>query len=294
MYEKHFGFKSKPFAMNPDPAFLYPSSQHAMALTMLEYAIESQAPFCLLTGAIGSGKTTVLRHFLRSLNSKTKVGLISNTHAQFKSIHPWALSALGIVPHDDSEIALYEALIDSFVREYANGGRTLLVVDEAHNLTPTILEELRLLSNVNSEGDLSLQVLLVGQPELRTMLEDRDLEQFAQRVSVDFHLGPLTLPDAQLYIEHRLTVAGGDPSLFDLEAIALVHARAGGVPRLINQLCDNSLVYAYADQLKKIDTQVVQRVLQDRGKRGAMPLFGANAAQRARARRRTALSPERG
>lgn len=294
MYEKHFGFRSKPFAMNPDPAFLYPSSQHAMALTMLEYAIESQAPFCLLTGAIGSGKTTVLRHFLRSLNSKTKVGLISNTHAQFKSIHPWALSALGIVPHDDSEIAFYEALIDSFVREYANGGRTLLVVDEAHNLTPTILEELRLLSNVNSEGDLSLQVLLVGQPELRTMLEDRDLEQFAQRVSVDFHLGPLTLPDAQLYIEHRLTVAGGDPSLFDLEAIALVHARAGGVPRLINQLCDNSLVYAYADQLKKIDTQVVQRVLQDRGKRGAMPLFGANSAQRARARRRAALSPERG
>ena len=279
MYERYFRFTSRPFALNPDPEFLYPSSQHAAALTMLEYAIESQAPFCLLTGEIGSGKTTLLRHFLRNLGDKVTVGLISNTHGQFRSIHPWAMSALGIVPQDDSDIAQYEALIDFFVREYGKGRRTLLVVDEAHNLPPSILEELRLLSNVNSEKDVSLQALLVGQPELRTKLEQPELEQFAQRVSVDFHLGPLTPADARAYVRHRLTVAGGDPSLFHGEAIAFIHGHTAGVPRLINQLCDLALVYAFADQQHMVDVELLQRVLQDRKQRGAMPLFGSRTAK---------------
>jgi general secretion pathway protein A len=278
MYEAHFHFISKPFAMSPDPAFLYQSSQHAAAATMLEYAIESQAPFCLLTGAIGSGKTTLLRHFLRRLGENTTVGLISNTHGGFGSIHPWALSALGIAPADDSEIAQYEALIDFFVREYGRGRRTLLVFDEAHNLSPTILEQLRLLSNVNSENDLALQVFLVGQPELRVKLESPELEQFAQRVSVDFHLGPLTLDDTQSYIQHRLTVAHGDPSLFRAEAIEFIHGRTRGIPRLINQLCDLALVYAYAEHRASIDLSLLQDVLQDRQQRGAMPLFGGRTS----------------
>jgi|SRR5271165_871600 len=278
MYEAYFHFRSKPFAMSPDPAFLYQSSQHAAAATMLEYAIESQAPFCLLTGEIGSGKTTLLRHFLRTLGEKTTVGLISNTHGRFHSIHPWALSALGIVPADDSEIAHYEALIDFFVREYGRGRRTLLVFDEAHNLSPLILEELRLLSNVNSESDLALQVLLVGQPELRTKLSSPELEQFAQRVSVDFHLGPLTLDDTRSYIQHRLTVAGGESSLFHAEAIEFIHARTRGIPRLINQLCDLALLYAYAEQHPNVDLNLLEHVLVDRQQRGAMPLFAARAA----------------
>jgi type II secretory pathway predicted ATPase ExeA len=294
MYEKYFNFTSKPFAMNPDPEFLYPSSQHAKALTMLEYAIESQAPFCLLTGEIGSGKTTLLRHFLRKLGDSITVGLISNTHSQFRSIHPWALSALGIASQGDSDIAQYEALIDFFVQEYAQTRRTLLIVDEAHNLTPSILEELRLLSNVNSERDLSLQVLLIGQPELRTKLEQPELKQFAQRVSVDFHLGPLTLQDASAYVRHRLTVAGGDPSLFDAEAIAFVHKRAGGVPRLINQLCDLALVYAFAEQRRTIVVQLLQHVLQDRKESGAIQLFGGRPAARSKVSAAVNLGSERG
>jgi general secretion pathway protein A len=295
MYQKYFHFSSMPFAMNPDPGFLYPSSQHAAALTMLEYAVESQAPFCLLTGEIGSGKTTLLRHFLRSLGDKITVGLISNTHGQFRSIHPWALSSLGIAPHDDSDIALYEALIDFFVHEYRKGRRTLMVVDEAHNLTASILEELRLLSNVNSEKDLALQVLLVGQPELRTKLEQPELEQFAQRVSVDFHLGPLTLEDARAYIRHRLTVAGGDSSLFHAEAISFIHVHTAGVPRLINQLCDLALVYAFAERQRTIGVQLLQHVLQDRMQRGAMPLFGGRQAAKSRiAAADAGVSPERG
>jgi type II secretory pathway predicted ATPase ExeA len=279
VYERYFQFGSKPFAMNPDPAFLYQSSQHAAAATMLDYAIEAQAPFCLLTGEIGSGKTTLLRHFLRRLSGNLTVGLISNTHGGFRSIHPWALSALGVVPSGDSDIAQYEALIDFFVGEYGKGRRTLLVFDEAHNLSLPVLEELRLLSNVNSESDLALQVLLVGQPELRAKLQRPELEQFAQRVSVDFHLGSLTYDDTRAYIQHRLTVARGNPSLFHHDAMAFIHVRTQGIPRLINQLCDLALVYAYAEQQSSVDLKLLQHVVSDRQQRGSMPLFvGAPAA----------------
>src|SRR5580698_5844052 len=224
MYERHFGFTSKPFALTPDPAFLYLSRQHAMAMTMLEYGLESQAAFSLLTGDIGSGKTTLVRRLLRGLGDQVVVGLISNAHARFKSIHGWALSALGIVPNDDSDIAKYEALVDSFVREYGKGRRTLLILDEAQNLSVEVLEELRLLSNVNSEKDLVLQILLVGQPELRTKLAGAELRQFAQRISVDFHLRPLDRYETDAYIRHRLSVAGGNDALFQPEAIDMVYS----------------------------------------------------------------------
>ena len=278
MYERFFHLRSKPFAMSPDPAFLFPSSEHAAALTMLEYALESQAPFCALTGEIGSGKTTLLRHFLRQHDGGFTVGLISNTHAAFRSIHPWAAAALGIATAGASETALYDALIDFIVKEYGKGRRTLLVVDEAHNLSTSILEELRLLSNVNSERDLALQIFLIGQPELREKLEQPALEQFAQRVSVDFHLGALTLEEARAYIAHRLTVAGGETSLFQLEAVAMIHARTAGIPRLINQLCDLALVYAFAEQRPTVDPSVLQLVLQDRKRSGATRLFGKRQA----------------
>ena len=273
MYERHFGFTTKPFALTPDPAFLYPSRQHAMALTMLEYGLESQAAFSLLTGDIGSGKTTLVRKLLRQLGDQVVVGLISNTHGRFKSIHGWALSALGITPGDDSDIAIYEALVDAFVREYAKNRRTLLIFDEAQNLSIDALEELRLLSNVNSEKDLVLQVLLVGQPELRVNLSRPELKQFAQRVSVDFHLRPLERRETHAYIRHRLTVAGGDAALFQPEAIEFMHARTNGVPRLLNQLGDFALVYAYADGRTTIDADMVSQVVRDRIGAQALPTF---------------------
>jgi general secretion pathway protein A len=264
MYERHFGFKSRPFALTPDPAFLYLSRQHAMAMTMLEYGLESQAAFSLLTGDIGSGKTTLVRRLLRGLGDQVTVGLISNTHERFQSIHGWAISALGIVPADDSEIAKYEALVDSFVREYGNGRRTLLILDEAQNLSVDVLEELRLLSNVNSETDLVLQILLVGQPELREKLSRPELRQFAQRISVDFHLRPLDRQETQAYIRHRLTVAGGNAGVFLPEAIEFIHERTGGVPRLLNQLCDFALVYAFAEGRVNIDVDLIAQVVRER------------------------------
>ena len=271
MYEKHFNLISKPFAMNPDPAFLYASQQHSTALTMLEYALESQAAFCLLTGEIGSGKTTLVRHLIRMLGDSVTVGLVSNTHSSFKSIHPWALSALGIVPVDDSDIACYEALTDFFIQEYGRGRRTLLIIDEAQNLPIPVLEELRLLSNVNSEKDVALQTLLIGQPELRTTLQRAELKQFAQRVAVDFHLQALTAAESERYIRHRIEVAGGDPAVFQRRAIDIIHAHTGGIPRLINRLCDLCLVYAFAEQRTRITAALVQDVLRDRGYGQACP-----------------------
>lgn len=278
MYESHFGFNVKPFALTPDPAFLYPSRQHAMAMTMLEYGLESQAAFSLLTGDIGSGKTTLVRKLLRQLGDQVVVGLVSNTHSRFKSIQAWALSGLGIVPSDDSEIAIYEALVDSFVREYAKGRRTLLIFDEAQNLSIDALEELRLLSNVNSEKDLILQILLVGQPELRVKLSHPDLKQFAQRVSVDFHLRPLDRQETHAYILHRLSVAGVSGALFLPEAIEFMYARTNGVPRLLNQLGDFALVYAFADGRTSIDADLISQVVRDRIGAQALPTFGAEPA----------------
>ncbi len=266
MYLRYFNLKSKPFAMNPDPAFLYASKQHSAALTMLEYAMESQASFCLLTGEIGSGKTTLIRRLIRMVGKNVTVGLVSNTHGRFRSIHPWALSALGIVDDDESEIGQYEALNDFFIREYGQGRRTLLIFDEAQNLSVRILEELRLLSNVNSEKDVALQIMLVGQPELRRKLERPQLKQFAQRVAVDFHLNALTLPEAEAYVRHRLTVAGGSDAIFHRQAIEIIHERSGGIPRLINQLCDLSLVYAFAEGHKQVAASLVVEVLQDQSR----------------------------
>jgi type II secretory pathway predicted ATPase ExeA len=271
MYERHFGFKSKPFSLTPDPSFLFRSRQHAMAMTMLEYGLESQAAFSLLTGEIGSGKTTLVRSLVRHLGDQVEVGLISHTHASFKSIHSWAVSALSIVPADDSDVAQYEALVDSFIQQYAKGRRTLLIIDEAQNLSVEVLEELRLLSNVNSERDLILQILLVGQPELRHKLLRPELQQFAQRVSVDFHLNPLDRSEAHAYVRHRLQVAGGDTMVFLPDAIEFVHARTKGVPRLINQLCDFALLYAFADGRMTIDADLIAQVVSDRVSSVALP-----------------------
>jgi general secretion pathway protein A len=277
MYLRYFGLSAKPFAMNPDPTFLYASAQHAAALTMLEYAIESQANFCLLTGEIGSGKTTLVRHLIRSLGDQVTVGLVSNTHQRFKSIHPWALSALGIAPADDSDIAQYEALTDFVIREYGKGRRTLLIFDEAQNLPIRTLEELRLLSNVNSESDVALQTLLVGQPELRAKMARPELLQFAQRIAVDFHLHSLSLEEAQAYVTHRLTVAGGAGDIFEHAAIELIHRSSGGIPRLINRMCDLALVYAFAERRKRVAVDLVVQGLTDRNAGRTSPLLEPGA-----------------
>jgi general secretion pathway protein A len=273
MYLKHYGLAAKPFALTPDPAFLYPSRQHALALTMLEYGLESQAAFALLTGDIGSGKTTLVRKIIRDLGADVAIGLISHTHARFGSVHAWVVSALEVAPADDTPIAQYEAIVDCCVREYARGRRTMLIIDEAQNLTVDVLEELRLLSNINSEKDLVLQILLVGQPELRTTLSSPALRQLAQRFSVDYHLRSLDRSETSGYVRHRIAAAGGCHPLFTEDAVDLVYARSQGVPRLINHLCDLALVYGYAERRTSIDGVLMQDVVRDRTTQNALPIF---------------------
>ncbi|MGH8479640.1 MAG: ExeA family protein [Gammaproteobacteria bacterium] len=264
MYESFYGFKERPFALLPDPTFLYLASQHSNALAMLEYGLASQAGFTVITGEIGCGKTTLIRHLLNNVDRDVTVGLLSNTQRSIGELLQWVLLAFGLDYHAKEKVALYQTFYDFVIDEYSRNRRTVLIIDEAQNLGAETLEELRMLSNVNADKDLVLQLILVGQPELREILRGRELVQFAQRIAVDYYLPPLTRVQATEYIGHRLKVAGGDPKLFDSGACDILHTFSCGIPRLINILCDTALVYGYAAQAQRIDVALVREVLADK------------------------------
>ena len=245
-------------------------------MMMLEYGIVNQAGFFLLTGEVGSGKTLLVRRLLGTLGDDVKVGLIANTNRHFGKLLQWVSLAFELNYRGKDDAELYEQFTDYLVAQYAAGKRVLLIVDEAQNLDPLMLEELRVLSNINADKHLVLQTLLVGQPELRDTLKRPDLRQFAQRISVDYHLPALTLQETCGYVRHRLGIAGGDPKLFEEGAIALVHEASGGVPRLVNQLCDTALVYGFADGQARIDAETMQQVIGDRSAGGLLPTMPGN------------------
>lgn len=273
MYEAFYGLREKPFTLLPDPGFLYPSKKHQMALTLLEYGLMNQAGFTVISGDIGAGKTTLIRHLLDNMDRQLTVGMISNTHSSFGELLQWVLMAYGLEHANMDKVAMYQAFVDFIIEQYARNHRTVLIVDEAQNLSPEALEELRMLSNINADKDQALQVILVGQPELRDTLRRPDLIQFAQRVAVDYHLGPLSGKETPGYIRHRLEVAGGNPELFDEGACAAIHRFSGGVPRLINLLCDTALVYGYAEQLDTINEELVTEVAREKQEGGIFPTF---------------------
>lgn len=272
MYEKFYGLREKPFALTPDPAYLYLAKRHSHALTMLEYVLTEASGFALITGEVGCGKTTVVRHFLAKAHRQLNVGFITNTHPAFGPLLPWIMEALGVEVGQVSASELYRRFVAHVTREYAAGRRAVLVIDEAQNLGVTGLEELRVLSNVNAGKQLLLQTILVGQPELRTTLGLLELRQLAQRISIDHHLEALTPDETLGYVRHRLAVAGGRPDIFALGAIALVHECTGGIPRLVNLVCDTALVYGFSDQQKIITTDFIEQVVADRASGGLLPL----------------------
>jgi general secretion pathway protein A len=274
MYEQFYGFREQPFTLTPDPAFLFMGRQHRHAFTLLEYALLHGSGFALVTGDIGCGKTTLIRHLLSRIDSPVTVGLITNTHRGLGTLLPWVAQSLGLKPGTRSEAELYESFVDHLLREYAAGKRVVLIVDEAQNLCRQALEELRVLSNVNSGKDLLLQTILIGQPELRPILMRAEMRQLAQRIAMDYHLGPLQRDETHAYVRHRLTVAGGKPDLIASDAVELLHARTGGVPRVINQVCDTALVYGFADQRPLIDAELVGQVLRDRSSGGLLVMTG--------------------
>lgn len=264
IYTEHFGLTARPFTLVPDPDFLFWSAAHRRAYTMLEYGTLTGSPITLITGEVGAGKTTLLHKFLSGLGDGVKVGLISNAHGSRGELLRWVLMALDQPADRD---ATYVDLFDSFqkylISEYAAGNRVILIFDEAQNLSIETLEELRMFTNINSNKDELLQLVLVGQPELRDTIHRPELRQFAQRIAASFHLSSMDQETVTAYIGHRLRVAGAARNLFTEAACHVIHEQTGGVPRLVNQLCDLSLVYAFTKNQKTVTLTTVEEVLAD-------------------------------
>jgi general secretion pathway protein A len=272
VYEQFFELSEKPFSLNPDPSYLYLGRNHSRALTILEYGIASESGITVITGEIGAGKTTLVRHLLNEMDNDCVIGLISNTHKSFGELIHWISMAFGLKHEGKDKVALYNQFVEYMIDQYAHGRRVVLIVDEAQNLDAEALEELRVVSNINADKDLVIQLVLVGQPELRETLSRPDLKQFTQRISAYFHLQSLSREETGEYVKHRLGVAGVAREIFDAEALDLVFENSEGVPRLINTLCHLALTYAFADGSKTVTADVLRHVLEDRDTHG---LFGA-------------------
>lgn len=272
MYETFFRFREKPFALAPDPDFLFLGRDHRRALTLLEYALHHGTGFALVTGRVGCGKTTVVRSLLARATQRLTIGLIANTHGRFTNLLPWVARSVGMPAIAERESELHADFVEFLIAEYAAGRRVVLIIDEAQNLSVPALEELRVLSNVNTGKDLLLQTILIGQPELRATLARLELRQFAQRIGIECHLGALAREETHAYVRHRLQRAGGDGAIFPAEAIDFIHSHTGGVPRLVNQVCDTALVYAYSEQRPSVDPDLVAEVIEDRRAGGLLGL----------------------
>ena len=272
MYEQHFGFREKPFSLTPDPAFLFLGARHMTGISLLRYGLMNKAGITVLTGDIGAGKTTLLRQLLSETGDDVVVGLISNTHESFGNLMQWVAVAFGLPVTTDSKALLYEQFAQFLIAQYAKGKRTVLIVDEAQNLENRSLEELRLLTNINADKDQLLQLVLAGQPELREKLQQPGLIQFVQRIAVDYHLRPFSADETGQYIDHRLMTAGGPAGLFEPVACRFIHYQSGGVPRLINSICDTALVYGFASGEQRISAELVFDLVLERVASG---LFGA-------------------
>ncbi len=263
-YLDSFGFKERPFTFVPDPAFLYWSEQHRRAFSVLEFGILSRAPITLITGAVGCGKTTLLRQLLKQIEADSMVGLISNAQGGRGDLIQWVLHALGVEFNpSDGYVSQFQVLQDFLIETYAQGQRVILIFDEAQNLSEDSLEELRMLTNINSNKDELIQLVLVGQEELREIIKRPELRQLAQRIAASFHLKPLSEEATEEFIVHRLRVAGGSGNEIDEQAKMLIFEVSRGIPRLVNQVCDMSLLYAWSAESKVVDAKVVQAVIDD-------------------------------
>lgn len=258
----------KPFSIQPDPDFLFWGRAHSMAYAMLEYGIMNRAGFTVISGEVGCGKTTLIRHLLNKLDDDITVGLISNTMEGRDDLLQWVLMAFGQPFEENSHVALYDQLHKYLIGEYAAGRRTILIVDEAQNLGPKSLEELRMLSNINADKDQLLQLVLVGQPQLKELLQRRDMMQFIQRVASDFHLKPLSAEEVESYVHHRLHIAGCKKMIFSHEACFRIAEATKGIPRLINILCDTALVYGYSSGSPLVTEALVEEVIRDKSEYG--------------------------
>lgn len=264
MYERFYHLRDRPFALSPDPDYLYPSRVHREALDYLRFGIEGYAGFVVITGEIGSGKTTLLQVLLRNLDGHTTVIRLVNTLLTGRELLESMLLDLGVDDPPDTKPAMLRELARLLIEQRASGRRVVAVIDEAQNLSREALEELRMLSNLETEKSKLIQIVLVGQPDLRDALDDPSLEQLRQRVTVRYHIDPLEEGETALYINHRLKRAAlGAPLEFPPDVTRVVHARSGGVPRLINVICDAVLLCGYAEESHQIDLPLVRSAIDE-------------------------------
>jgi type II secretory pathway predicted ATPase ExeA len=271
MYEAFYQLREKPFSILPDPDMIYWGKMHSMAFTMLEFGIMNNAGFTVITGEIGSGKTTLIRHLLKKLSPTLTLGLISSSPQGRQELLQWILMALG-QPFEGNYPNLFSKLNDFLHGQYASGRRTVVIIDEAQNLEPEALEHLRMLSNINADKFQVLQLILVGQPQLRELLLLPKLHQFAQRISSDFHLRPLEPSEVGNYIAFRLQAVESPCALFTQEACNLIASASGGIPRVINVLCDTALVYGFANEHKVIEEALIRDVIADKQQYSIFPI----------------------
>jgi putative secretion ATPase (PEP-CTERM system associated) len=263
MYERFYQLRERPFALGPDPEYLYPSRVHREALSYLRFGIEGHAGFVVITGEIGSGKTTLLQTLLRGLDGETTVARIVNTMLDPRELLESILLDFGLEA-PPGKPAMLRRLAEFLVHEREAGRLVLLVVDEAQNLGLDALEEVRMLSNLETEKSKLIQIILVGQPDLRDTLARPELEQLRQRITVSYHLSALDSDETASYVNHRLARAAlGEPIVFPREVTDLVHARSQGVPRLINVICDAILLVGYGDERPKVDLALAREALDE-------------------------------
>ena len=247
-YLEHFKLKEQPFRLTPDPAFVYWSKQHSRAKAYMESTIWLADGFVVITGEIGSGKTTLLQSFLEELDDSVVYAVVSQTQLTATEFLQASLTEFGFKPFDKRKVELLDMLNMFLIEQYANDKKVVLIVDEAQNLSLKVLEEIRMLSNIETHKEKVLRIILAGQPELREKLDSPKLKQLAQRVRLRFHLGALDKQDTRSYIDHRLKVAGATAGkLIAADALDVIYRYTGGIPRLINTLCDTALLCAFAD-----------------------------------------------
>jgi general secretion pathway protein A len=276
MYEAFYGLREKPFSILPDPELIYWCENHRFAFAMLEFGVMNSAGFTVITGEIGCGKTTLVRYLLSKLDRHVTACLISNTPRAHDGLLPWILMSLNL-PFEGSHPALFKQLQRFLYDQASKDQRTILIIDEAQNLGSEALEELRMLSNINTDKQQFLQIILVGQPQLKELLSAPQLLQFAQRISSDFHLRPLDSGEVGEYIDFRLKAVGAERNLFSNGAHKIIAETSCGIPRTVNIICDTALVYGFAAGLPSIDEATVRAVIQNKAEFGVLP-FGLGHA----------------